>query len=109
MSAVTVTRGRTQIELGATHTEIGDREERTLGEALGDLCLLQAGGEIIEFAVEHEADYIAASFVQSAEDVNRMREILLSRGVQPRLGPETDEEAFKEIRAMEGILHEDTG
>ena len=39
----------------------------------------------------------------------RMREILLSRGVQPRLGPETDEEAHEEIRAMERILREDTG
>ncbi|HUT16333.1 MAG TPA: UPF0175 family protein [Anaerolineae bacterium] len=33
----------------------------------------------------------------------RMREILLSRGVQPRLGPETEEEAWEEIRAMEGM------
>jgi hypothetical protein len=33
----------------------------------------------------------------------RMREILLSRGVQPRLGPETEEEAWEEIRAMEGV------
>ena len=39
----------------------------------------------------------------------RMREILLSRGVRPRLGPETDEEAYEEIRAMDRILHEDTG
>ena len=39
----------------------------------------------------------------------RMREILLSRGVQPSLGPETEEEAYEEIRAMERILHEDTG
>lgn len=39
----------------------------------------------------------------------RMREILLSRGVQPRLGPETEEEAYEEIRAMGRILHDDTG
>lgn len=39
----------------------------------------------------------------------RMREILISRGMQPRLGPETEEEAYEEIRAMERILHEDTG
>jgi predicted HTH domain antitoxin len=38
----------------------------------------------------------------------RMREILLSQGVRPRLGPETDEEADEEIRAMERILHEDS-
>lgn len=39
----------------------------------------------------------------------RMREILLSRGVQPRLGPETEEEAWEEIRAMERIIREDVG
>ena len=39
----------------------------------------------------------------------RMREIFLSRGVQPRLEPETDEEAYEEIRAMERILPEDIG
>jgi predicted HTH domain antitoxin len=39
----------------------------------------------------------------------RMREILLSRGVQPRLGPETEDEAYEEIRAMERIVREDTG
>jgi len=39
----------------------------------------------------------------------RMREILLSRGVQPRLGPETEEEAYEEIRAMERIVHEGAG
>jgi len=37
----------------------------------------------------------------------RMREILLSRGVQPDLGPETEEEARAEIQAMEQIVGED--
>jgi predicted HTH domain antitoxin len=30
----------------------------------------------------------------------RMREILLSRGVQPRLGPESEEEALEEVEAL---------
>ena len=30
----------------------------------------------------------------------RMREILLSRGLQPRLGPETEEEAQEEVEAL---------
>jgi hypothetical protein len=38
-----------------------------------------------------------------------MREILLSRGVQPRLGPETEEEAWEEVQAMERIVSEDAG
>jgi len=39
----------------------------------------------------------------------RMREILMSRGIQPRLGPETEDEAFNELEAMERILREDAG
>jgi len=39
----------------------------------------------------------------------RMREILLSRGIQPFLGPETEAEAAQEIEAMERIVHEDVG
>ena len=30
----------------------------------------------LSFAIEHEVDYIAASFVQSADDIDRMRDIL---------------------------------
>jgi len=36
----------------------------------------------LTFAAENEVDYIAASFVQSAEDILRMREILSERGVR---------------------------
>ncbi len=36
----------------------------------------------MNFAADNEVDYIAASFVQNAEDVLRMREILLERGVR---------------------------
>ena len=39
----------------------------------------------------------------------RMREILLSRGIQPLLGPETEAEAIKEIEAMERIVHGNAG
>lgn len=35
----------------------------------------------MEFAVENDVDYIAASFIQSADDVHRMRQILNDRGV----------------------------
>jgi pyruvate kinase len=33
------------------------------------------------FAAENDVDYIAASFIQSADDIYRMREILIERGV----------------------------
>jgi pyruvate kinase len=35
----------------------------------------------LTFAVENDVDYVAASFVQTADDVNKMREILLEQGV----------------------------
>jgi len=38
-----------------------------------------------------------------------MREILLSRGVEPRLGLETEKEAHEEIEAMERIVREGAG
>ena len=34
----------------------------------------------MDFATDNDVDYIAASFVQSAEDIARMREILLEKG-----------------------------
>ena len=39
----------------------------------------------------------------------RMREILLGRGVRPYLGPETEAEALQEIQAMDQIVYEDAG
>ena len=35
----------------------------------------------LTFAAEHDVEYIAASFIQTADEVHRMREILLERGV----------------------------
>ncbi len=35
----------------------------------------------IEFAANHDIDYLAASFVQSGEDITRMREILAERNI----------------------------
>jgi pyruvate kinase len=35
----------------------------------------------LAFAAENDVEYIAASFIQCADDVNRMREILLAHGV----------------------------
>jgi pyruvate kinase len=35
----------------------------------------------MRFAAENDVDYVAASFIQSADDVNKMREILLEREV----------------------------
>jgi len=37
--------------------------------------------EELSFAAENDVDYIAASFVQTADDIHKMREILLEQGV----------------------------
>jgi predicted HTH domain antitoxin len=54
-----------------------------------------------------EAISLAKAAALAGVSWERMREILLSRGVQPRLGPETEEEAREEIQAMERIARED--
>lgn len=66
----------------------------------------------LELAIHrYRAEEISLAKAASLAGVSweRMREILLSRGVQPRLGPETQEEVYEEIQAMEKIIREDAG
>jgi pyruvate kinase len=61
------------------------------------------------FAAENDVDYIAASFIQSADDIYKMREILVERGVnipiiakiENRAGVENLEEI---VSAADGIM-----
>lgn len=63
----------------------------------------------IKFAVAHQVEYIAASFIQSADDLHRMREILLDEGgeipiiakIENRAGVENLEEI---IAAADGLM-----
>ena len=57
----------------------------------------------------HEEISLAKAAALAGVSWERMRELLLSRGLQPRLGPETEEEAYEEIQAMERIIREDPG
>ena len=50
---------------------------------------------------------LAKAAVLAGVSWERMREILLSRGIQPFLGPETEAEAIQEVKAMERIAHKD--
>ena len=56
-----------------------------------------------------EAISLAKAAALAGVSWERMREILLSRGIQPLLGPETEAEAIKEIEAMERIVHANAG
>jgi len=71
----------------AVHCEIvrggelcGRKSLHVQGVRLSLEPLSEADREDLRFAVEQEADWLAASFVRSAEDVKRIREILLSHG-----------------------------
>ena len=66
----------------------------------------------LELAIHHyRAEEISLAKAAALAGVSweRMREILLSRGIQLHLGPETEREAYQEIQAMEQILREDAG
>lgn len=63
----------------------------------------------IEFAIEHDLDFIALSFVRSADDVREVREIVDSRGGHQRLIAKIENqegvENFEEIlAAADGIM-----
>jgi len=63
--------------------------------------------ELAIYRYRNEEVSLAKAAALAGVSWERMREILLSRGVQPHLGPETEEEAYEEIQAMEQIIRED--
>lgn len=63
--------------------------------------------ELAIYRYRNEDVSLAKAAALAGVSWERMRELLLSRGVQLHLGPETEEEAYKEIQAMERIVRED--
>ena len=65
------------------------------------MVAVKSDEEIMEIL---EAYDLTGSYRKAAElagvSWQRMREILLSRGLQPRLGPETQQEALEEVEAL---------
>jgi len=61
----------------------------------------------MRFAAEHDVDYIAASFVQTPEDVTRMREILLEQGVEIPIIAKIENRAG--VENLEAIVAEANG
>jgi len=61
----------------------------------------------MRFAAEHDVDYIAASFVQTPEDVTRMRDILLEQGVEIPIIAKIENRAG--VENLEAIVAEANG
>jgi predicted HTH domain antitoxin len=64
--------------------------------------------EVAIYRYRNEDMSLAKAAALAGVSWERMREILLSRGVRLRLGPESEAEALEEIRIMEQIVAEDT-
>jgi pyruvate kinase len=78
-----------EVEPEAIHCEItrgGRLEDRKgvnlPGAHLDSRAMTRENREDLLFAVEHEVDYIAASFVRGAEDVREIRKLLEDHGAQ---------------------------
>ena len=58
------------------------------------------------FAAENDVDYIAASFIQSADDVNKMREILIENGVNiPIIAKIENKAGVKNLEEILSLIH----
>ena len=81
-------------------------EEEVIQDALRHL--LRARPELrVQLAVHrYQTEPISLAKAASLAGVSwaQMREILLERGIQPRLGPETIEEARKDVQAQRAYL-----
>ncbi|MBQ6395978.1 pyruvate kinase [Candidatus Saccharibacteria bacterium] len=66
----------------------------------------------IEFGASRDFDYVALSFVQSAADIDKLRQILLSHGstaqiiakIETKRAIETDESLEEIVKATDGIM-----
>ena len=87
------------VNLPDTHLSVSAVEPENRDDVLRELS----------FAAENDVEYIAASFVQSANDVNRMREILLAQGVSIPIIAKIENRAGVEnleaiVAAADGIM-----
>lgn len=66
----------------------------------------------IEFGASRDFDYVAMSFIQSAEDIDKLRQILLSHGstaqiiakIETKKAIESDEQMEAIVKATDGIM-----
>jgi len=72
------------------------------GVSLGGRALMRESRGDLLFAIEHDVDYIAASFVRSAEDVLEIRRFLEDHGAQIPIIAKIENEAA--VRNLEAIV-----
>ena len=66
----------------------------------------------IEFGASRDFDYVAMSFIQSAEDIDKLRQILVSHGstaqiiakIETKKAIESDEKMEEIVKATDGIM-----
>ncbi|HEX6258157.1 MAG TPA: pyruvate kinase [Candidatus Saccharimonadales bacterium] len=69
----------------------------------GDI-LTKKDREDIEYGVGQDIDFVALSFVQSADDINQLREILESKGSKAKIIAKVETKAAIEPTALEEIV-----
>ncbi|MBC8492778.1 MAG: UPF0175 family protein [Chloroflexi bacterium] len=79
-----------------------DDEEAVIQDALRHLLRARADLRIQLAVHRYQTEEISLAKAASLAGVSwaQMKDILVERGIQPRLGPETIEEALKEIEAL---------
>ena len=78
----------------------------------GDDIITEKDMADIEFGASRDFDYVALSFVQSADDIDKLRQILLSHGstaqiiakIETKKAIETDEAMEAIVEAADGIM-----
>lgn len=85
---------------------IYDTEEEALNDALRHLLRARPEARIQLAVHRYQTEDISLAKAASLAGVSwvQMRDILLEKGIQPRLGPETVEEAETEVRALHSFF-----
>ena len=63
----------------------------------------------IEFGASRDIDYVALSFVQSADDINNLRQMLVARGSSAHIIAKVETKAAIEPEALEAIVRASDG
>ncbi len=113
-SHVTAIKSETAIELEIeNHGFIMSKKGLNLPDTdFGGDILTEKDLHDIEFGAEHDFDYVSLSFVQCADDINKLRSIMESHGstakiiakIETKKAIETDEGLEAIVKASDGIM-----